>query len=556
LRSRTIRRCTASRVRRTADLDRNHFAGDAGHAAGAGDLNLARHTLTTRDVLRLTDLLADTIRNLAGAGLRDVLASCVRHFFGNAFTLVGASRVRHLFGDAFGDHAASPVRHFLVAALADHRAGGVRHATRLAFADVAARRVRNSLRRRARDAFHTGVRHAAMLGFRDIAGAANGLLDRLGAPDFAANRRAGALLFDHAAATRLVGAATTAVGFPGAGIANAFANHRTGAVFRDGFPFATADVDRLGFGNRLADRVAAVAIFGFADAFVGRAADVTITGLIDRLANRVAAVAVAGLVDRLADRVAHVAVTGVVDRLANFAAHIAVAGLVDRPANRAADVAITSLVDRLADRVTAIAVTCFIYIARTLHRHFFADGVIHRFAARILFFFPMDFPHLLVAGTAIRFRGTIVPARGTTGSRAARIIRCSAISCFGSSSVACNQEKPGGDGDPKCVFHLSVFPKRCQHFVRLTIRRCPFISFLRHPQFPYFSYRSRFALSSRFYQGPGPVQVGNSVQPTSPEPDAAEPELRGPWRIMPVIPSINPRFCRGGMCNNRESRTP
>jgi hypothetical protein len=244
--------------------------------------------------------------------------------------------------------------------------------------------------------------------FRNHASAADLLLNNFGAPDSAADRAARALNFGHFAATRV------------AGVLNTLVNNRAGNVSSDSLPFAAANIDCLGFSNRLHDCVAAVFVAGLSFCLPGCAANVAVAGLVDRLADVVANGAVAGLVDRLADVVANVFVAGLVVWFANIAGDCLVAGLVDRLADLLLNATVVSFIDRLADGVTFVSVAGVVHVACAGYRNRFCAAVIDRLHARVLLLFPDNFADGAVLWSAsASYRGEII-ALTACGGRAVR----------------------------------------------------------------------------------------------------------------------------------------
>jgi hypothetical protein len=307
-----------------------------------------------------------------------------------------------------------------------------------------------------------------MTHFLAVTRAANLLLHNFRAPNLVAAGPAGALHLDGTAATWLVDAAATAgIPFPRTGIADTLINNRPRNVLRNGFPFAAANVNPLGFRHRLANRVTAVAIARFGYGLVGCAADIAVASLVARLADRVAAVAIARLVARLADRVAAVAITGLVARLSNLAADIAVASLVTRLADGVAAVAIARLVARLADRVTLITIASLVHVLVAGHRDLLADLVVDGLAAGVVLLFPNYFFNSLVARLAALLRGAIVTIGSTRLCRTAAIAGSSAVTRDGTLAGACDHQQSGKDGDPLRIFHRYRFLKFLTEFAGL-----------------------------------------------------------------------------------------
>ena len=183
-----------------------------------------------------------------------------------------------------------------------------------------------------------------------------------GHPHFFANRPRWALNLDLFHWTRAIAPAARAVALPAAGFPYTFRDNRPGNLTAFGFPVPSANLDRFGEVDRLADGPA----------------DLPFAGLVDRLANRVRNLLRPRLVHRLAHRVALLA--GLVDWLADRVRNLLRPRLIHRLADRVVHRSRASFPDRLADRVFDLTVALFFFVTNTVNflllDHLFADGLV------------------------------------------------------------------------------------------------------------------------------------------------------------------------------------
>lgn len=388
-------------------------------------MHLPRHATHARLVAGLADLAADAVRDLLVAFFTRPRARAIRNLLVADFLGVGANGVGDRLVADFLCARADRVRNLLVTDLLRGGAGGVGLFVHRRAGNLAADRVRHL------DVLHLGL----------VARAANFLLHGLLDPDAAAASRRRALHLHQVAATRAIeAAASTGIPFKVAGIALALIHLGAGDRFRHRLPLTAADGDHFLFDNRLAARVALVAIAGLRLRLVRRAGDVPRAGLVAGFADRVAAVFVAGLVVRLADRVADVLV----------------AGLTTGVADRVADVLVARLEARFADREADVFVARLKHVTRAGVRDLFANVVVNRLAADSALLFPNRFLNGLVArrGTArrraARLRGAVIAAR------CARLRRATGVApqkpC-GGAAARLGQRQRDNNRYPGCVFH-------------------------------------------------------------------------------------------------------
>jgi len=183
-----------------------------------------------------------------------------------------------------------------------------------------------------------------------------------GHPHFFANRPRWALNLDLFHWTRAVAPAARAVALPAAGFPYTFRDNRPGNLTAFGFPMPSANLNRFGEVDRLADGPA----------------DLPFAGLVDRLADRVRNLLRPRLVHRLAHRVALLA--GLVDWLADRVRNLLRPRLIHRLADRVVHRSRASFPDRLADRVFDLTVALFFFVTNTVNflllDHLFADGLV------------------------------------------------------------------------------------------------------------------------------------------------------------------------------------
>ena len=372
--------------------------------------------------LRFADLTAGGVGNLAGPNFLSHGAGGVRNSFGHRFAGPRAGRVGDLFRD------------------------------RVLF--VADAGVRNLLNNGFRNLATDSVRLLTVTNFLLHAGAGDGPHFRSRNPAFAADRSAG-LFANGAAATRFVNAAATAgVPFPRPGITDTLLNDRARNRFRFRDPFTGADGNFFGFADRLADRVADIAVASLHFRAIRGAADFSIFRFTDGLADRAADVAVARLEARFTDRAADIFVTGLDAGLADRAADIFIAGLETGFLNRAANVFVAGLVAGFADGVAFVAIARFVNRPSAADGNLFRTGIVNCSATIDGALLVNRFANCLVAGSAASFRGLEISTRVARGGRTTLVTGRPAIRgfdfCVGSE---CQHAR---DDDPDCVSHLSV----------------------------------------------------------------------------------------------------
>jgi hypothetical protein len=229
--------------------------------------------------------------------------------------------------------------------------------------------------------------------------------------------------------------------------------NRAGDAFLDGLPVARADADALCLANRAAGGVAAVAITGLAARAVRRAADVATAGLIDRPADGVAAFPVTCLVDGTANGTALLAVMRLVHRTAHDVRFAAIARFINGTADFAAHVAITGLILRSADCVTLVAIAGVVNRLAARDGNRFADPVINRLAAGVVFLLPDDLADGFVARLAGRLSHAVVAGRDGARCRTDRVARAPAIAGLNNAAGARHQEHGGKQANSKDGLH-------------------------------------------------------------------------------------------------------
>ena len=280
----------------------------------AGPHSLLRHHLA--DLIGPYPLLRNHLADLVAAGLHSAFGHHLANLIGphpllghHLADLVAAgphSLFRHHLADLVGSHPL--LRHHL----ADLVAAGLYPLLANHFADLVALLVDNR--------------------FPLVADAGDLFFTDFGHPHFFANRPRWALNLDLFHWTRAVAPAARAVALPAAGFPYTFRDNRPGNLTAFGFPMPSANLNRFGEVDRLADGPA----------------DLPFAGLVDRLADRVRNLLRPRLIHRLADRVVH--------------------------RSRA------SFPDRLADRVFDLTVALFFFVTNTVNflllDHLFADGLV------------------------------------------------------------------------------------------------------------------------------------------------------------------------------------
>ena len=410
-------------IRRAAGLNRNPAANRTGHAADFGFLDLTRRAGGSRRHPGLADLTAGRIGD----------ATCP-DFLGHA-----AGRVGNSLGDRFAGPRAGRVGNSLGDRLTGPRAGRVRDSFGEALLFVANAGVG--------DLLHAGDRHTAA----DRVGllAMNDFLNHSRAADrshFGTGHPA-------AAADRTIRLAASGAGArrPATRTGVLWAD-RSGNLLRFRDPIAGANLDLATFRDRLANRMADIAVAGFGFRLVGGAADFAALGFVDGPAGRAGDIAVAGLVARFADGAADIAIAGLVARLADRATDIAVARLEARFADCAADIAVAGLVARLADRVAFIAIAGFVNIPRAGHGNLLDALFIDGAAAGVGLWFPDGFANGLVTSATAPLGGAVGPAGCAGIRRAAFGAGRSTIEGIGVGAPGEGHQTRGED-HPGCVSH-------------------------------------------------------------------------------------------------------
>lgn len=228
----------------------------------------------------------------------------------------------------------------------------------------------------------------------------------------------------------------------------------SGNLLRFRHPVTSAVGNLACLANGSADRVTDIPVASLGFCAIGRAANLTISGFADRLAHRAADVSVAGIHDGFANRAADVAITGLVARSANGAADIAVAGLHTGFPNGTADVTIAGLVNRLADGIALVAVARLIDISSAGDRNLFRALFINGPAAVNGLLVVNGFANSFVTNATAALGGTIIAARGASGSRAALVPGCTAVRRF--NLRVCSENRKARHNDKNCVSHRSV----------------------------------------------------------------------------------------------------
>jgi len=435
-------------------LDRNLATDAPRHATGHAALNLTGHTACLIPARLVRHRPRDAVGNFTGAALLNHGAHLIRNSSRVAFFNHLAGGIRNASRAALFDDPAAGVRNSSRAALLDHRASRVRNLPAANLLFRVADGIRNALRHRARNLVAARVGNLAVMDLLHVPRAGDLLLFDARAPDLlAADGRRALHLFGPAAARPVAAAASAGIPFPGSGILHATTHHRPRNAFLDRFPFTGADIDALGLADGAAGRVAHVAVTRFGASAVRRAANVAVAGLIDRPANGVAAFPVARRVDRPRDRVALIAVMRFVNRTAHDAGLFAVTRLVNGAADFATDVAIARLILGPADGVAFVTVTGIVNSFAAGHRDRFANRIVDRLGAGVVFLFPDDLVDCLITSLA-GCRGRAVICGGSSARwRAGRVARSSAIARVDRSASAHDQKQSGKRANSKAGFH-------------------------------------------------------------------------------------------------------
>ena len=329
-----------------ADIDRPGVMHWTSHAIG--------HPADARFFGHGADLIAFFAGVLLADHLADLIAAGLHSPFG------------HHFADLVGSHPL--LRHHL----ADLVAAGLYPLLANHFADLVALLVDNR--------------------FPLVADAGDLFFTDFGHPHFFANRPRWALNLDLFHWTRAIAPAARAVTLPAAGFTYTFRDNRPGNLTAFGFPMPSANLNRFGEVDRLADGPADLPFAGLVDRLADRVRNLLGPCLVHRLADRVALLA--GLVDRLTDRVRNLLRPRLVHRLAHRVALLA--GLVDwladrvrnllrprlihRLADRVVHRSRASFPDRLADRVFDLTVALLFFVTNAVNflllDHLFADGLV------------------------------------------------------------------------------------------------------------------------------------------------------------------------------------
>ena len=343
-----------------ADIDRPGVMHWTSHAIGhPADARFFRHRADLVAFFagalladHLADLIAAGLHSPFGHHLADLVGShpLLRHHLADLVAAGPHSLLRHHLANLIGPHPL--LRHHL----ADLVAAGLYPLLANHFADLVALLVDNR--------------------FPLVADAGDLFFTDFGHPHFFANRPRWALNLDLFHWTRAIAPAARAVTLPAAWFPYTFRDNRPGNLAAFGFPVPSANLDRFGEVDRLADGPADLPFAGLVDRLADRVRNLLGPCLVHRLADRVALLA--GLVDRLTDRVRNLLRSCLVHRLADRVALLT--RLIHRLADRVVHRSRASFPDRLADRVFDLTVALFFFVTNTVNflllDHLFADGLV------------------------------------------------------------------------------------------------------------------------------------------------------------------------------------